>query len=249
MVFSPCPWPFPPPVLALQCDQVHVWWIGLDLPLVQLSELEKTLSPDEKERSRRFHFRKDRDHYVAARGALRDILSRYMRTTPERLFFTYSAYGKPSLSSDMGGEEWRFNLSHSHGLALVAVTRKREVGIDVEYIREDLADEQIARRFFSAWEVDALATLPLDQRSEAFFNCWTRKEAYIKARGEGLSIPLDQFDVTLAPGEPAALLATRSDSVDTSHWTLRELSPSPGYAAAVAVQGEFQELKVWHYAY
>ena len=136
----------------------------------------------------------------------------------------------------------RFNLSHSHGVALYAVTRGREVGIDLEYIRSDLEVEQIAERFFSRREIATLRALPIDLRTDAFFLCWTRKETYLKARGEGLSLPLDQFDVSLIPGEPAALLSTHRGSHEALRWSLQELTPAPGYVAALGVEGHGWDL-------
>jgi 4'-phosphopantetheinyl transferase len=141
----------------------------------------------------------------------------------------------------------QFNLSHSHGTALYAVSRGREVGVDLEFIRCDLEAEQIAERFFSHSENETLRALPLSLRTYAFFLCWTRKEAYIKARGEGLSLPLDQFDVSLIPGEPAALLSTRSYSDEALSWSLRNLSPASGYAAALATKARDWTLSCWQW--
>jgi 4'-phosphopantetheinyl transferase len=132
-------------------------------------------------------------------------------------------------------------------LALYALTRGRALGVDVEYVRDDLAGQEIAERFFSRQEVRALSALPADARTRAFFNCWTRKEAYIKARGEGLSLPLDQFDVSLTPGEPAALLGTRPDPQEAARWLLRELAPARGYVAALAVEGRGWRLRQWRW--
>jgi 4'-phosphopantetheinyl transferase len=140
-----------------------------------------------------------------------------------------------------------FNLTHSHQLALYAVTRRREIGVDLEYVRADFADEQIAERFFSPREVAALRTVPENLLKEAFFHCWTRKEAYVKAKGEGLSIPLDQFDVSLAPGEPALLLSTRDDPQEADRWSLQALFPGSGYVAALAVEGRTWRLKCWQW--
>jgi 4'-phosphopantetheinyl transferase len=130
-------------------------------------------------------------------------------------------------------------------VALYAVTRAREVGIDVELIRSDLKIEQIAERFFSHHEIATLRALPTELRQSAFFRCWTRKEAYIKATGKGLSLPLDQFEVSLTPGEPAALLSTQPDPNEAQRWSLRELTPAPGYAAALAVEGHGWCLACW----
>jgi 4'-phosphopantetheinyl transferase len=143
-----------------------------------------------------------------------------------------------------GGDGLRFNASNSHGLALFAVSCGRELGTDVERIRADVASDQVAERFFSPGEVAVLRSLPNHLQTTAFFHCWM-KEAYIKAHGEGLSIPLDQFDVSLAPGEPPALLSTQQDPVEASRWRLEELNPGPGYMAARAVEGHNWKLKCW----
>jgi 4'-phosphopantetheinyl transferase len=169
-----------------------------------------------------------------------------LNVEPGTLRFCYSEYGKPGLDQEFGGDENSFNLSHSNALGLLAVTRHRAVGVDIEHIRPDLADEQIARRFFSSREVQSLIALPAEVQKEAFFNCWTRKEAYIKAIGEGLSMPLDQFDVSLSPDEPANLLATRPDPAQALQWKLYSLYAGYGYAAAMAVHGAVSRILAYH---
>jgi 4'-phosphopantetheinyl transferase len=197
------------------------------------------------ERAGRFHFARDRDHYTVARAVLRDILGRYLGLAPASLRFKYNPFGKPSL--DDGARGVRFNLSHSGGIALYAVALGREVGVDVEQLKDEMDCGGVAERFFSPSEVAALRTLPPEAQKRAFFDCWTRKEAYVKARGDGLSLPLDSFDVSVAPGEPAALLRTRDDACEASRWTLRELSTEPGYAAALAVEGRDWRLRCWRW--
>ena len=246
-ISAPSAWRSPPEALHLGGAEVHVWQAGLDRPPAQVHTLLHTLSTDERARAERFHFRRDREHFIVARGLLRAILGRYLNREPGRLQFRYSPYGKPALAQDSGGTGLCFNVSHSHGLALYAVTRGREVGVDVEHIRPTPHLEQIAERFFSHREVSALLSLPQDLRAVAFFLCWTRKEAYIKAKGEGLSLPLDRFDVSLIPGEPAALLGTRGDPREAYRWSLRELTPAPGYAAALAVEGHGWRLACWRW--
>ena len=174
---------------------------------------------------------------------LRTILGHYLKMRPGQLRFRYSYYGKPYLAEEDNREDLRFNLSHSGDLVLIAVTRGRDVGVNIERIRQDVLDEGIAERFFSQLEVATLRSLPADLQAGAFFNCWTRKEAYIKARGEGLSLPLDKFDVSLAPGEPARLLETRIGSEETSDWSMQELAVGAGYAAALVVKGCDRQLK------
>jgi 4'-phosphopantetheinyl transferase len=245
-VTDPLPlWCPPPATLELGRNEVHVWCATLDQAPSRVARLFHTLATDEKERAEGFCFQKDREHFIVARALLRAILGRYLEINPDQLRFYYSSTGKPALPSEYGGDALRFNLSHSHGVALYAFTRGREVGIDIERVRPDMADGQIAERFFSAREVAMLRALPVNKQTQAFFNCWTRKEAYIKALGQGLSLPLNQFDVSLAPGEPARLLGTRWHPQEASRWCLQELTPAPGYTAAMAVEGQGWRLEYW----
>ncbi len=218
-------------------SDVHVWCVVLDVNSAELHRLRGTLSPEEVARAERFIRQRDAEHFIAARGALRTLLGRYLRVPPGEVAFRYGERGKPALAEEFEDREIRFNLSHSHGLALLAVAR-REVGIDIEFIEREVEHEQIATRFFSASECAELLALPSAQRSEGFFRCWTRKEAYIKALGEGLSHPLADFDVTLAPGAPARLLATRRDAAEAERWEMVNLTPRAGYAGALVVAVE-----------
>lgn len=240
-------WITPPLDLKLSHSEVHVWRAALDRSTACEEILFAALAQDEQDRANRFRFKQDRSHYINARGILRDILGRYLDARPDALRFEYTKYGKPSLAKEFGGETIRFNLSHSKGVALFAFTTGRDLGIDLEWIRADVADEQIAERFFSAQEVSALRALEASAQAEAFFNCWTRKEAYIKARGEGLSMPLDQFAVSLKPGDAAALLYAGEGDKETSRWKFIELFPGPGFAGAVAVEGHDWQIKCWQW--
>jgi 4'-phosphopantetheinyl transferase len=251
MPLTPCvsaAWSVPSQAPELSNDQVHVWRAALDQTPSQINSVFRTLSADERVRAERFCFPRDREHFIAARGALRAILGVYLNRAPECVSFCYNSHGKPALMLESGEEPIRFNISHSHGAAIFAIARGREVGVDLECIRSNLEVEQIAERFFSRHEIAALRALPVALREYAFFLCWTRKEAYIKARGEGLSLPLDQFDVSLVPGEPAALLRTRPDPDEALRWSLKELTlVSPGYAGALAVEGDGWSLVSWEW--
>lgn len=244
-----CLWQPPPADLTLSSQHVHIWRASLDLPQLHIQHLQQSLTADELSRAARLYFEKDRQHFIAARGLLRTILSRYLDYQPDQLRFCYNHYGKPDLASISGWEMLSFNLSHSHGLALYAITRNRKIGIDLEYMRPNVIGERIAERFFSPREVASLHALPTYLQQEAFFDCWTRKEAYIKAQGKGLSLPLDQFDVSLAPGEPAELLATRDDPQEASRWSLKELHPGTNYRAALAVEGHDWQLTCWQWTH
>ena len=246
-------WNTPPPDMVLASNKVHVWLASLDLPPTAILALRRTLTADELARVKRFHFTEDRARFIAARGVLRDILARYLGTEANQVCFRYSSHGKPSLAagSQRGGQRkppLHFNLSHTSDLALVAIARGRRVGVDIESMRTDIAQDLIAARSFSPREQARLRALPIHLKAQGFFNCWTRKEAYIKARGEGLSLPLDQFDVSLAPGEPARLLHVEGNAEEASRWTLAELVPRPSYVATLVVEGHGWRLACWQWA-
>ncbi|MGD1992884.1 MAG: 4'-phosphopantetheinyl transferase superfamily protein [Anaerolineae bacterium] len=247
MVSTDAVWATPPPDLALSPDEVHIWRASLVCPPGEIQAFQGVLTPDELERAERFCFQGDAERFIVARAILRAILGNYLRLKPGQIRFRYTQHGKPYLPAAAKREGLRFNLSHSRGLALYAVTRGREVGIDLESLDTGFDCHPIAVRFFSQRENATLDVLPAEWRREAFFACWTRKEAYIKARGAGLGIPLQQFDVSLVPGEPAELLDSRWAPEDVARWTLRALDPGPGFAAAVAVEGQSWCLRCWQW--
>ena len=228
------------PGLTLDTTEVHIWQASLDGRPADI--FESFLSPDEIARADRFHFPRDRQHFVVARGLLRNFLAAYLGVNSSELRFSYGAQGKPFLLLD-GQAQINFNVSHSHGRAAYAFSRGRELGIDLEYVKEDFDDELVAKRFFSRAEVLALRTVPPEIRKQAFFNCWTRKEAYIKARGEGLSMPLDQFDVTLRPGEPVALLNNYREEREVSRWSMESIPAPEGYVGALVAEGRDWQVK------
>ena len=243
-------WPSPPVELALGSDAVHVWRADLDPPDWQLQRLRCTLAAGELDRAGRYRFERERRRFIAARGMLRDVLGHYLHVEPGQVRFctTGNGFGKPALAPSPGRATLRFNLAHSGGLALCAVAQGREVGVDLEQIR--LVDEadQIAERFFSARECATIRALPSRTRQAAFFTCWTRKEAVVKAWGTGLALPLDRFDVSLTPGEPARLLRVRGDARECARWSLQELAPGTGYVAALAVEGGGWQLRCWQWS-
>lgn len=240
-------WGRAPDTFELGEAETHVWRVPLDVSSAVVEGLRGLLAPDERARAERFFFESGRRHFTVARAALRIILGRYLRREPRSLRFDYGPQGKPFLPEAGGtGAPLEFNLTHSHGLALVALTRAGRVGVDIEHIRPDFAGDEIAERFFSEAEVKALRSLPAEIRVERFFDCWTRKEAFIKARGEGLSLPLDQFDVTFSPSEPPCLLRTGWDADEAARWALHEILVGPDFKAALAVEGHGQRLKFWH---
>ncbi len=238
-------WSFPPEYLQLRESEAHVWRFYLDLPSDEVSRMDALLPSEELQRADRFRFKTDKDRYIARRGFLRNVLGRYLDIPPAQVNYSYNTFGKPLLANDDGSQKLRFNLAHSSGLALIAVTRGREIGVDIEQIRNDVEIEPLAERLFSESERDNLRSINKRGKLRAFFTCWTRKEAYLKARGEGLSFPLDQFTVSFLPGEPPRLLTVKNNPSEVERWTLFHLEPSPGYAAALAVEGVLQQLKCW----
>lgn len=235
------------PLCGLKDQVVHVWLANLQGLAGRVDQFRATLCEDEQERAARFRSEGDRCHFIIARGTLRFLLSGYLRDDPAKIRFSYNAYGKPGLASPPATLPLLFNVAHSDGLALFAFTRHQNIGVDIERVRADVATEEIAERFFAPAEVAALRALPKDLRTTAFFACWTRKEAFIKARGLGLSLPLNQFVVSLAPGQKPALLSAADGPQATARWTLCELHPASGYLAALAVENTNFELQCWRY--
>jgi len=231
--------------LALPEDEVQLWRVDLEAICSDESRWQRVLSPDENKRASRFHFPIDRQRFVASRACLRTILGAYLTAGANDVSFSYSDKEKPSLRSVHADSGITFNVSHSGRIALYAFTRRREIGVDVEQVRRDFDVEAIARRFFSPREQRQLADFCNEERVDAIFRCWTRKEAYIKATGKGLSLPLAQFDVSLGAVKKSALLETRPDGSEAGRWFLREVQGGPGYIAAICVRGQDWKLNDW----
>ena len=229
--------PATPPPLGVH--EAHLWRLDLDAAHGEAATV--VLSEEERARAARFHFESDRHRFIAARAALRRILAAYLDSAPADLVFSLGRQGKPALAN-LGLE---FNLSHSGGCGLLAVTRGRRVGVDVERVRADFAGEDIARRFFASAEVEALAATRPDEYVTAFFRCWTRKEAYVKARGHGLTLALDRFEVPLEPAATRAIASCLDDPSECSRWSLREIVPAPGYLGALVVEGDGWTLRAY----
>ena len=223
--------------LSLPENEVHLWRIDLEAVAAGEPRWRGLLSADEKARADRFHFVRDRQNFTATRALLRTLLGAYIGCQPARVHFAYADRHKPALDPSQGAAPVQFNVSHSGSRALLAFARGRTLGVDVEQIRNNFDHEALARRFFSPAEQDALAGFPASERCSAFFRCWTRKEAYIKAHGAGLSLPLSEFDVSLMPAEQNALLTTRPDGGEAALWSLREVQAGEGYEAALCVRG------------
>jgi len=213
-----------------------VFFASLDRPY---ENAEVLLSSDERDRAARFHFVRDRHRFIVGRSLLRDLLGRYLGCDPRAVRFGYGPKGKPSLAGHHVLSRLSFNVSHSHGTAVLAFAFGRAIGVDIERHPAPDDGDAVASHFFSRDEVRALGSLSATERPSAFLRCWTRKEAYIKARGDGLSLPLDSFDVSVAPGARPALLATRHEPLDAARWSLVDLTHQcPGYVAALAIEGD-----------
>jgi len=233
---SPDCWQTPSAELRLESGEAHVWLARLDVPPDKLQELRTVLKPDEVARADRFLQAPHRVHSAAARGFLRVLLGRYLDIAPQSVELQFNSYGKPSLAGALAAGGVRFNVSHSHGLALFAFTRGRELGVDIEKIRPDFASADIARRFFSAAESARLLSLTPEVQTKAFFECWTRKEAYIKARGDGLSRRLDTFEVAFGPGVTPAIVSAADEPDAAARWAVHDLQPPEGYCGALMVE-------------
>jgi 4'-phosphopantetheinyl transferase len=225
---------------------VDLWAIHLEASSAVIERCEAVLSTDESVRAGRFRFDRDRRRFIVARGALRSILGAYLGQAPACVKLRYGPHGKPTLIPSTGAA-LRFNLSHAETRALCAVTLGREIGVDVENIRPLSDADDLARRFFSAREVLEYQTLAPGDRLPGFFNCWTRKEAYIKALGDGLSCPLDRFAVSFRPREAARLIWIDGQPNGPLRWSLRSLEVGPAYAGALAVEGPLRRLRRWRW--
>ncbi|RMH66216.1 MAG: 4'-phosphopantetheinyl transferase superfamily protein [Calditrichaeota bacterium] len=221
-------------------NNLYLWLIHLDA-VKDLSGYRAALNSEEKERAGRFYFEKDRRAYIITRGFIKARLSAMIDKPADRITFGYTEKGKPYLP----GHTVFFNVSHSGGLALAGMTTLAPLGVDVERFRPDMAGEKIAQRFFSQREVAAFNKLLPIEKTTGFFNAWTRKEAFIKAVGLGLSMPLSAFDVTLKPGMPARLLAVRHAPYKATDWHLKALPVPESYAAAFCIKHQNPEICLW----
>lgn len=223
---------------------IHIWRVPLEQSPATIASLKSLLIESEVQRAGRFYFARDQRRYTVARGALRLLLGRYLDQVPSLLKIDYTKYSKPFLTDS----SLKFNVSHSGEMALIGFVWGREIGVDVEFTGRVIDDAPaIAQRFFSANENVVFQQVPLHLQQTAFYNCWTRKEAYIKAIGEGLSHPLDTFDVTLRPGEPAKFLSISNDPVLTSQWSLTAIDPGRDYIAAIAIKGAINPLHLYDF--
>jgi 4'-phosphopantetheinyl transferase len=232
-------WRATPDRRDLHHNAIHVWRVPLDKSAGEVDALEKLLTPDEDERRERYRFEVDRRRFAISRGTLRLVLGSYLDANPRDLRFQVGDHGKPSLMSHSA--EISFNVSRSADLALIAVSRKRELGVDVEYMRGFESQTSVAEQLFAPSEAQAIRSMPPASREAAFYACWSRKEAYVKARGAGLSFELDRFEVSVGPDEAPALLRVRDEPSEPARWRMVDLRPAPGcMAALVAENGDWR---------
>ena len=240
-------WNAPSTQLLLSMNDVHIWRAGIDLPSKRVQEFKGSLSTEERIKADRFRFEQDKSRFIAARGILRRILACYLGVDPGTIRLCYEKDGKPRLQNAFGKTGIQFNLSHSEGLAFYVFAEGHEVGVDVEYMREISEMEQIVEQFFSVTERVFFGTLPTSEKQETFFNWWTRKEAFTKATGEGLSYPLDRFDVSAGPGKSVGLLTILGDTKEASRWSMWDVRPAEQFAGAVVVEGEGWDVQYWQW--
>lgn len=236
-------WPVGERVPLLPPDEVHVWCVRLARPSATLPSLFTILSSEEQARAAKFHFPEAQVHYVVGRATLRRLIGGYEQIEPAAVPIVYGPHGKPALAVG----DLHFNVSHADGVALMAFAQGRAIGVDIERVRPLPDADRVARRFFAAVEYAAYKAVPDAQKPQAFFNCWTRKEAFIKAIGEGLSCPLKSFEVTLRPDEPARLVQVRGSEAAAAGWQLQSLDPLPGYVGAVMAERDDWRLRCWHW--
>lgn len=233
------PWPPPPPALTLEPDLAHIFQLELDLPDEQQAILAGYLSPDEQERAARFLSTASRKHFINARGQMREIFAAYLGKQPQGIEFAYNPHGKPYLKEPEQHHSMRFNLSHSGGMGLLALTAGQDVGVDIERTSREVDYATISSRFFSPAEAIILRKLPPQEQAQAFFTGWTRKEAYIKALGLGLTIPLDSFEVSLLPGDSPQIITLNGN------WIVYPLDPGPGFIAALVTEAPVSGIRCW----
>jgi 4'-phosphopantetheinyl transferase len=239
-------WCTPPPELSLPAHAVHVWRAALGLGAAYLRRLEQNLSADERERASRFRFARDRDRFIGARGLLREILALYLNDSPGRLSFRYGAHGKPFLAGEHS--TLRFNVSHSFDAMLLAIAHMREVGVDVEGVCNiGLVMDETGDAVLSEPEKQALARFDGEDKRTNLLRFWTLKEAFIKADGRGVSLPLERIDVSAPEGRVAVLNEATGEWQACPRWKLRTLAPVPGYVAALAAEGQDWRLALWYW--
>ena len=241
-------WETGPQTPELSDGAVHLWIAGLDWPDGPHRTFWDVLSAEERERAQRFRFENLQRRFIAAHGILRDILSRYLGVTPGAIRILIQDYGKPFVTMEGTATRLQFNLSHADELAVYAVTRTRSIGVDIESIHPIPELQSIAADHFTAQERALIEAAPPEDRDRAFLTCWTRKEAYIKAIGRGLSIPLPSFDAFIPSGAPGRLLSSDDDATPVRQWWISDLPPIRDHVGAVVIDGRANQYSYWHWS-
>ena len=234
---------------VLHKTDVHLWVIPLDIDPQEREKLVTLLSPEEKKRAEKFYFDRDRNRYIVARARLRTLLGQYLSVQPQRLIFGYNVFGKPFLVSPVFRETVQFNLSHSHDWGLIGITTAGPIGVDIEKIKSSIEADTIGKRFFAKGEVEVLSAAPSSKKLDIFFSCWTRKEAFIKAIGKGLTFSLQDFEINPRPEEKYPKLQFLKPSAEGENlWKLFAFEPVDGFKAAVAVRSQKAPVfRVFHF--
>jgi 4'-phosphopantetheinyl transferase len=241
-----CFWGLVPESWRLSNGDVNIFCAALNQPTSSMKEFERTLDSGEISRSERFLLEADRSRFVVSRGILRRLLGLLSGTDPSKIRFRYSSHGKPSLDGSLSEKGIRFNMSHSNHLALYAFSIDREVGVDLEYIRPFEALKEFVDRFFSEKEKIFLKNLPLNDRTESFFKLWTRREALLKALGQGLTMA-ELFDPSGGEGERPGLVGIKGNNENHPYYYVQQLKPAPNYVGAIAVEESNPRVNCWRW--
>ena len=231
-----CNWDNPPEKLNLSKNEIHIWRANLDLPSMMLKKLARILSEDEKTRANRFRFEQHRDRFIAARGILRQLLGNYLQIKSDLVIFEYSSRGKPQIVSSLNQDNLQFNISHSQDWALYGFNYQRIIGVDLEYIKDNIDYKQLAKRFFRTQELQLINSYPAREQKTIFFQLWTAKEAYLKATGDGLAESLDTIQFTLNNNSELNLVAIKQAHQQASYWLIDNFIPQDNFIATIAVE-------------
>jgi len=242
-------WPAPPDQFNfdLPTHEAHLWAFALDCKPTELATFTSLLNPEELARADRYHFSRDRNRFISGRAQLRCLLARYLRTSPQKVDFAYNPRGKPALAQGHRSPRLHFNLAHCEGLAVLAAAHS-DCGIDLEQVRTVPDQDELVRRFFSHSERVSFLQLPSGARAVAFFNLWTRKEAWLKAVGQGIACGLDQVEVSFLPGQPVRLLRLPATILGRSAWTLETFEPASRFVGAVALSEAPRTMLRFHFS-
>lgn len=231
-----CDWQNPPEKLNLLKNEIHLWQANLDLPSIVIEKLARSLSEDERTRANRFHFAQHRDRFIAGRGILRQLLAKYLQVNSDRIRFEYSSRGKPYLASCLNQNNLQFNVSHSHNLALYGFNYQKIIGVDLEYIKDNINYKQLATRFFTTQELELISCTRTEAQKTRFFQLWTAKEAYLKATGDGLAQGLDGIEFTIDQNNKLSLVSIKQEPTQISDWLINNFIIQDKFIATIAVK-------------